>query len=406
MRYLYGDSVPFQLQYNFLTTLETFVTCAAQAVQRHFEIQQMLVSTADSVAARTKLQEELEAFHRLVMGSLREFALRATHPVVADYTRQVQECAVRIVEDNKRGELHTAEREQGQIRGEIERYRMEIRSALETFLTAGRLPVADSKVSMRHDNGYNEFSAVFTNPLKIVTSFKLTTAQVPAWSVPRKVSEFAQGLTLQVGVKKSWITRKVQPEVLLLDEFIVGGFELSGDAAQIRLRKKPELKDSLIFKLRRSEEAEILVEVVRPEDDPTLDGLSSIIDAPDRAQLERLWQLLRSSVNDVLLYKERLLSAEIDGGDVFEGERMLVFVKRVIKMFAPIVSEISRRSPNALELSLKHEHENGRREEIYLRKQDLVKRIEPLSPPARALFAPFALIQEAEGETEVEVDHH
>jgi hypothetical protein len=193
----------------------------------------------------------------------------------------------------------------------------------------------------------------------------------------------------------------------LLDEFIVGGFELSSDAAQIRLRRKPELKDSLIFKLRRSEDAEILVEVVRPEDDPTLDGLGSIIDAPDRAQLERLWQLLRSSVNDVLLYKERLLSAEIDGGDIFEGERLLVFIKRVIKMFAPIVSEIARRSSNSLELSLKHEHENGRREEIYLRKQDLVKRIEPLSAPARSLFAPFALTsEEPVAGTDIDVEAH
>jgi hypothetical protein len=407
MRYLYGDSVPFQLQYNFLTTLETFVTCAAQAVQRHFEIQQMLVTTADAAVARTKSQEELESFHRLVMGSLREFALRATHPVVSEYTRQVQECAVRIVEDSKRGDLHAAEREQSQIRSEVERSRMEGRTAIETFLTSGRLPVADSKVAMRLDNGFNEFSAVFTNPLKIVTSFKLTTAQVPAWSVPRKVSEFAQGLTLQVGVKKSWITRKVQPEVVQLDEFYIGGFDLSSDAAQIRLRRKPDIKDGLIFKLHRSEEAELQVEVLRPEEEPTLDGISSIIDAPDRAQLERLWQLLRSSVNDVLLYKERLLSAEIDGGDVFEGERTLVFIKRVIKMFAPIVSEISRRSPNSLELSLKHEHENGRREEIYLRKQDLVKRIEPLSPPARSLFAPFALTsEEPAGGTDIDVESH
>lgn len=393
MRYLYGDSVPFQLQYNFLTTLETFVTCAAQAVQHQFEIQELLVSTADSASTRSKSQEELENFHRMVMGAIREFALRVTPPVVTDYCRQVQECAVRIVEDNKRHEFQLTEREQFQIRSEIERRRVEIRNAVETFLIAGRLPVSESKISMRLENNQNEFSAVFSNPLKIVTSFRLSTAQVPAWAAPRKVSEFAQGMALQIGLKKSWITRKVQPEMVQIDEFFIGGFELSADTAQIRLRKKPDMRDSLIFTLRRSE-AELLAELTRPEEDPNIDGGPSIIDAPDRAQLERLWQLLRSSVNDVLLYKDRLLTAELEGVDIFEGDRMLPFLKRLIKMFAPIVNEISRRSPNSLELSLKHENENGRREEIYLRKQDLVKKLEVLGPAARALFSPFALSRE------------
>jgi hypothetical protein len=66
-------------------------------------------------------------------------------------------------------------------------------------------------------------------------------------------------------------------------------------------------------------------------------------------------------------------------------------------MFAPIVAEIARRSPNALELSLKCETDGGRREELYLRKKDLVAKLEPLTPPARALFAPLALTREESG---------
>jgi hypothetical protein len=402
MRYLYGDSVPFQLQYNFLTTLETFVTCAAQAVQLHFDVQQLLVSTSDAASTRSKSQEELEAFHRTVMASIREHALRGTPSVINDYCRQVQECAVRIVEDNKRHELQLSEREQSQIRSEMERRRVEIRSAIETFLIIGRLPVSESKVSMRLENGMNEFSAIFTNPLKIVTAFRLSTAQVPSWAAPRKVSEFAQGMALQIGVKKSWITRKVQPEMVQIDDFVISGFELASDAAQIRLRRRVDMKDSLLFRLRRSD-TELLAELHRSDDDPNIEPGPSTIDAQDRAQLERLWQLLRASVNDVLLYKERLLSAELEGADIFDGDMMLPFLKRLIKMFAPIVNEISRRSPNSLELSLKHENENGRREEIYLRKQDLLKKLESLSPAARAIFSPFALTRE-ESEATIDID--
>ena len=58
---------------------------------------------------------------------------------------------------------------------------------------------------------------------------------------------------------------------------------------------------------------------------------------------------------------------------------------------APTVVEISKRSPNPQELSLKHEDDSGRREEIYLRKQDLLSKLEPLDRESRAVFGPFAL---------------
>lgn len=393
MRYLYGDSVPFQLQYNFLTTLETFVTCAAQAVLRQFEIQQFLATTAEAAAARNKAIEELEGFHRSVMAAVRSCANRITNPVAADYTRQVQEYAVRLVEEHRRGYLQTNEREQMGAQGEIERRKVEVRAAVETFLTSARLPTVESKVSMRLDNMHNDFSAVFTNPHKIVTGFHLSSAQVPAWSAPRRVGDVVQGLAMQVGIKRSWITRKPQPEMVALDELFFGGFELSSDAAQIRLRKRADLKDSLIFKIRRVE-GDLQVDVLRPEEEAAGDIAPPTLDAPDRAQLERLWQTLRTSVNDVLLYKDRLLSVELEGTGIFEADLVIPFLQQIIKMFAPIVAEIARRSPNSMELSLKTEDDNGRREEMYLRKLDLAAKLEPLTGQAREMFAPLALTRE------------
>ena len=130
---------------------------------------------------------------------------------------------------------------------------------------------------MRLENGQNEFSAVFTNPLKIVTAFRLSTAQVPAWAMPRKVSEFAQGMALQIGMKKSWITRKVQPEMVQIDEFVISGFELATDSAQIRLRRKVDTKDSLLFRLRRVD-TELLAELHRSDDDPSIEAKGTRFD--------------------------------------------------------------------------------------------------------------------------------
>jgi hypothetical protein len=60
-------------------------------------------------------------------------------------------------------------------------------------------------------------------------------------------------------------------------------------------------------------------------------------------------------------------------------------------MFAPTVREIAKRSPNEFELSLKQENDSGRREEIYLRKEQLVSNLQPLSSVGREVFAPLGL---------------
>jgi hypothetical protein len=234
-------------------------------------------------------------------------------------------------------------------------------------------------------------SAIFVNPDGIVTQFTLATSQLAAWLAPRKVSEFAHGVDLQVGIKKSWLKRTPQPEVVHLDDFVLGGFDLADDAAEIRLRRKPEMPDSLIFNLRR-EEAELVADVRRPGEED--DGGTTHVDAGDKAQLERLWQLLRAGVTEAMTRKERLISVTLDGQDIFEHDLVVPFIQRLIKQVGPTVTEIARRSPNPQELSLKHEDDSGRREEIYVKKQDLVSKLEPLDKASRAVFAPLGLIQD------------
>src|SRR5262249_61419303 len=107
---------------------------------------------------------------------------------------------------------------------------------------------------------------------------------------------------------------------------------------------------------------------------------------------------VRSSLGELIPFKERLIAVRLDDHDLFElgpDERgrgpATRFIERVVRLFAPIVTEIARRSPNREELSLKVETENGRREEIYLRKQELLTKLAPLGEDARAMFAPLAL---------------
>jgi hypothetical protein len=394
MRYLFGDSTPFPLQYNFLQTLEVFVASAARVVELDAQSRIMNTQLAEAAALRLRNIEGLERFHQVVMRALHDSSTRSMEGLMVDYAHQLSDHATRIVEAARAGATASGERDQAQARAETERRRGEIRGAIEQFFKVSRLPILGATVAMRlpiAKEAQHEMSAVISFAEAIIVGYTLAAEQLADWRHPRKVGELAPGIQLMVGAKKSWFKKTSQPELVSLDEYILGGFELSDDAAFIRLRRRPEQPDSLVFTVRRID-TNLVAEVTHP-DDPE-GQVPSPVDAQDRAHLERLWQLLRKSVMPAIEHKTRVVSIHLDGEEIFASEKVQQLVQRIIKLLAPTVAEIARRSPNPIELSLKIEHEGGRREEIYVKKADLVAKLIPLAPPEIAVFAPLALGQQ------------
>ncbi|MGH7285699.1 MAG: hypothetical protein ACRELY_29625 [Polyangiaceae bacterium] len=386
MRYLYGDSAPFPHSYNFLSTLESFVGAAARIVKLDSESRALEITTAQQASARVQALDDLEAFHGTTMRMVADSAGRSAQPGTVDYARQVMDHAGRIVEEAKRGVQATNDRDQGMVRAEVERRRLEIRSALEGFLTQGHLPALGVKVSAQLVDMQYTMSATFTNPDGVVSSFRLGASRVAVWSQPRKVSEFSDGMNLMVGIKKGLFRKGTQPEALQLDEYILSGFELSDSSAQITLRRKIQERDSLVFDVKK--EDEVIAEVTHPLEDGE-GGLPTTVDAGDRLHLTRLWQAVGSSLEQVLQQKDRLAKLTLNGEDVFENDLSIQFVAQLVTYLASTVLEIAKRSPNPSELSLKKEDEQGRREEIYVKREDLMRLLAPLGEKERAIFAPF-----------------
>lgn len=388
MRYLYGDSAPFPHSYNFLSTLESFVGAAARIVKLDAESRTLEITTAQAAAARVLGLDELEAFHGTTMRVIADSAGRTAQPGTVEYARQVMEYAAGIVEGAKRNVQTTNDRDQATVRAEVERRRLEIRAALEGFLTQGHLPALSVKVNAQLVDTQYSMNAIFTNPDGVVSSFRLGSARVPQWSQPRKVSDFSDGMNLMVGLKKGFFSKAVQPEAMQLDDYIVSGFDLSESSAQFTLRRKLQDRDSLVFDIKKAEE--VTAEVTHPLEEGE-GQLPADVDAGDRLHLTRLWQAVGGSLEGVLLQKDRLTKLTLNGEDVFENDLPIQFVAQLVAYLAPSVLEIARRSPNASELSLKKEDDQGRREEIYVKRDDLTKILAPLGEKERAIFSPFGL---------------
>jgi hypothetical protein len=339
--------------------------------------------------------EALDQFHTVVMRAVQDTAQKVQHAHALEYAHKVAQFASSYVDEHRRVTIGASERESMQCRTENERRVAEQRQQLEGFLKVAKLPVLATQVSMhlvsegKDGRGRHEMSAVFDNPDGIQTAFNLGAHKSAAWSAPRKMSELVPGVELMVGVDKSWLRGTVTPKQVNVDEWILTQFELADDAFALVIRRKLAEKEALQFTLRRTEAG--LTGTVEHPGHANAEALSGPLGSGDLAALDRVWQALRVACREVLEQKEQLVTVSLDGTPVFEGGLVIPFVVRLVTMFAPTVREIAKRSPNEHELSLKQESEGGRREEIYLRKEQLVSKLQPLSSIGREVFAPLGL---------------
>lgn len=403
MRFLYGDSAPFPLGYNFLATLEVFMAAATRVVQLDHESRDLLRHTDEIAKNRLKGLEALDQFHTVVMRAVQETAQKVQHAHALDYAQRVAGFASSFVDDHRRTTLAANEREGMQSASENDRRVSEQRTHIEGFLKVARLPVLATKLSMRLSGEGKETSvnmtALFDNPDGIQTAFTLGAFRIPFWASPRKVSDFLQGIELMVGVDKSWLRGTVTAKQLNVDDWIVAQFETSEETFELTLRRKIAEKDSIMFTLRRTETG--VLGRVQHTGPGAGEGVPDALSPGDVSQLERLWKAIMATARDVVDQKEQLLSVNLDGQPVFDARLAVPFVVRLVTMFAPTVREIAKRSPNEFELSLKQETEGGRREEIYLRKEQLLSKLQPLPSSGREVFAPLGLDTWVPGTTSV-----
>jgi hypothetical protein len=397
-RYLYGDSAPSPLRFNFLATLELFVATASRAVVLEKEARDIDDAARQVMHERARAVESLERFHRSVMHALRDSSSRSVDAFAHDYARTINEAAVRFVDAANASILAENERELARARADSDRRRLDVRALVESFFQHATLPAIDARFSLALGEGRepkNELGAILTYEGGIVCGYTLSSdgkTGLDEWRHPRKVSEFASGIDLAVGARKSWFKKTAERDVVHLDDLFLGGFILGDDAAEIRLRRRPDQKDVLFLKIQRVD-TDLVAHVQVGQDNEAEGPQSSAVDGQDRVQLERLWQLLRSRAATALASRDRVTAIHLDFEDVFEKHLVPKLLERVVDVMAPTVHEIARRSSNTHELSLKVESDLGQREEIYVKKEDLVRKLEPLGLEERRLFAPLALGQ-------------
>lgn len=394
-RYLYGDSSPTNLDFDFLSALESFIQHAAPAVRMQRELDRMVEVSQVDAQARQHGLGKLERFHRELMKIIEEATAQTQEVEVMQYGQQVSEQAVAIVERHRAQARQAVEGTVAQIDAERRRRAKEIQREVAAFAVHVRLPDMDWKAKMRLEGNACQMTALVTHPAEITCGYALDAARLPFWQAPRQVSDFVKDLDLQVGVKKGLFSRGNQPEIVHLDDHYVSAFVVDDKAAEFRLRKKLDAEETYALSISRNEDGHLSGVVRRPGVEGP-EAQLQLTEHADRDRVDRLRIAVRKFVADALPYKQAVLSVELGKKDVFSSGLVIPLVERVVEHLAPTLAEVRKHSPNAAELSIKREDDSGRREEVYCSRQVLVDHIRQLDNVGMQVFAKLGLLTAAD----------
>jgi hypothetical protein len=376
MRYLYADSEPFPLSYPFLPTLEKFVAAASRALSAVGEIEAREARLAKGVAEAQQAVDALDRYVAQVSEAVMDESARAASPAVDGFARELQTHVERAAESLRAArELEVAQL-RAATEAAIAAQRDEIRVATVELLLRGT-PLSASRYRLRLIEGRYNWWATCAFAGRLEISLRLDPDEGSGWREPRRVESIAGELEVQVGLKKGWLKKDLAPVLLSLDDLVVGAGVLEQGRAEIHLRKKADANTGAVVLQLTREGSAVNVEIERPTDS----GETATVHAAfeDVEKLERFWGALVTAGDAVLPFRAEIESATLDGQDVLDGDRVLQLIDLYVAEFSPIVSEIAKRSPSPRELSLKLEHDDGKREEIYLQKAELAGQLASLS---------------------------
>jgi len=393
VRYLHGDSTEFKEQYNFLQTLQGFVACAGRVALLSSEIRTLEAELVEHMNQRADVLDQVTRFCGALIQHIGDKAREGSppDPIGSIATQQVEMLSATL-EQARANMARDAQQAKTRTASEVEKRRAAIHGSIGEFLTREILPVLSTSFSMRLTGTGATLTATFEHRGGISACFDLDAGSASSLVSAQKVSALVPEMSLQVGMKKKFLSKDMAPEVLVIDDYVLTAIDLAEGSCDIRLKRKADApKDALTIEMREAD-GRLAARITRTEsDEPTYTA-----EPVDHPKLQALWRAVAERVTPVLARKQRLCWVRLDGNDVFSNDLVLELIDRFVDQFAPVVASIAQHSPSPDELSLKMERGDGRREEIYVRKVDLAKHFAALPPDSLERFTILAIFPEGQ----------
>ena len=385
MSYLYGDSTPSTLEVNFIDFLRDVVECCVQILLADQSIVNGLARTRslDHVAAAEverlhKVGEVVsKAFEGVPLGEEDSAAARCAAAIVRSASDLVRAETAEILsaldgEINKR-EAQAAREREGCVK------------ALETMLVKNDLPDMTLDVHLAITGG-----ARYGCRARMTTRFGLDAVldlEIPVnhlFERVVRVDRLTERLDVKVPEMSGWLHKEVKLRALHLEKHHVAALSIRASGGSLKLRSAADGTGPGFDVVFAKEAPRVRLARVDQREGPPEPPFD--VEEVDASKLLALHEKLAAAATELTRHRKGIVEATLDGELLRTHAKPALLVERLIATIAPIVQEIASHSQSPGELVLRRLLGDGRREEIFLSKEELKLKLEPLLEDNRALF--------------------
>lgn len=385
MSYLYGDSTPSTLEMNYIEFVRDAVDFCVQVlladqrmVQARARTRQLEQTTTAEIARLEQLGATVEKAIAGVSAGAADSStahcaaaiVRATAGIVRTEMGTVQ--AALAAEEEKRDAQGTRERE-GSLK------------ELERLLVKHDLPdmTVDTQLALAAGGRYQSRA-------RVSTAFGLTAMlelDIPAghlYAQLLRLDRLVEHLDVQTPEMSGWLHKEVKLKQQHLEKHHLIGLSVTSGQTVIKLRLAPD-GTGVGFDIVVGREAP-RVHLLRVDErgghpEPPFEAQEG-----DAAQLLALQEKLAAGAAGLGRHRRAIVEAALDGESLRSSDKATVLVEKLIATMAPVVQEIAARSQSAGELVLRRLLADDRREEVFMSKDELRRKLEPLGEGNRTLF--------------------
>jgi hypothetical protein len=382
MTYLYGDSTPTDLKVNYIHLLRDAIDFSVEVL---LAVQRVRTCEAGKRERQTAADLELERLADLersitlvlgAQGSGNDTAAsrcgatlgKALATAVAAETGTVQSA---VAQDLAAVDRDIAKEREACVR------------ALESLLLRDDLPGASRALRVWLEGGHYQARLV-ESALELESAVALDIPAGNLLAAPIRVERLIEVLD-RAPEKRGWLG-KSGPLHKLAKLYLVEVVR-TDEETTLRLRGGQSLEDAGHDLVIRPVESKVTMATVGKSGD---EG-AIVLPSEDAEQWLAVYKQIETAVAPLAGNRKRLVVARLDGKLLAEHANPAVLVERLVGSMAPVVRDIASHSPVAGELVLKRVVGDDQREETFISKADLQRRLERLTAELRSLFAPLGL---------------
>jgi hypothetical protein len=392
MPFLYGDSTPSTLEINYIDFLRDALDFSAQVLGAD-ERQGVNVARAGELRRAAEIEvARLESFGDAIARAVEVAGGGAPDSPTTQCALGVKRSAADLVRNAIDRVRAAAEGEIAQRAAQAERDRGAAAQALGTLVLRHDLPDATTEVRVALADASRYVARLHVHALGDLNAvIDLDIAADNPFAHALRVDKVVERLEVHAPEISGWLRKEVKLKPQRLDKEYITELVVSGNDTRISLRASLDGAGAgYDVVVRRQSPRVSLTRVGEGAELPAFD-----LTDDDETKMLDLEEKLVGAAGELIDARRALAEATLGGQPLVGHPAARTMVERLVEKMAPIVQEIARRSQTQTELVLKRLLDNGRREEIFISRDELERKFDGLSGEARAILASLGLSEPA-----------